>query len=640
MKDGAGAALRKRVPPMSKASVKDTLANVDPITFSVILNRFNTIAREMTLTLEYTAWTSILALARDFSCAIYDNKARQVCMLDALPIHTNSMHVVLEEIARVFEGRVYEGDVIACNDPYSGNTHVGDFVTACPVFYKGEHLFWSVTKGHQLDCGAFIPTSTPASAKDVWQEGLTIPPIKFYEKGQPREDVIRLYLANVRWKEWLYGDLMAQLGSIWTGQRRLIGLAKEYGIDELESYIEAIFDYADQRMADEIRKMPNGEYTGETWLDSDGLGTTDIRMRAAVTITDEDVQVDFAGSDPQAPGANNASYGVMQAAAGIPIMCAIDPTIPHNAGCLRHITASAPKGSVCNAEYPGSTALATIGPGDTMQDAVWKALAQVVPERVSAGNGRIHCVPFFSGTDRRDGAKQDWGCMFFNGGPAGGASPTSDGWPHIMTSAGLGGLKILSVEMTELLYPFTVEKMEIGTDSMGHGKQVGGPGVDIAIKPVDSGMECNLFGDGSANPPFGVMGGSPGIGGGSYREDRTTGKRTYCSSKGHLTIGEDEAWVGHSSGGGGYGDPLQRDPALVQAAVRDGMVSLSTALEVYGVVVDARTLALDEVATARTRRTVAAQRGRLPVVTPDVPSASTWLQQHIRPGDEYLVDPQ
>src|SRR5262245_26097857 len=180
---------------------------IDPITFSVILNRFKTIAEEMTLTLEYTAWTSILALARDFSCALYDGQARQVCMMDALPVHTNSLHVVLEEIARVFEGKIYDGDVIACNDPYSGNTHVGDFVTACPVFYKGKLLFWSVTKGHQLDCGAYIPTSTPATAKDVWQEGLTIPPIKFYEKGSPREDVIRLYLANVRWKEWLYGDL-------------------------------------------------------------------------------------------------------------------------------------------------------------------------------------------------------------------------------------------------------------------------------------------------------------------------------------------------------------------------------------------------------------------------------------------------
>ena len=129
--------------------------------------------------------------------------------------------------------------MIVCNDPYSGNTHVGDVVTACPVFYKGRHLFWSVTKGHQLDIGSYIPTSVPATAKDVWQEGLTMPPIKFYERGKPREDVIRLYLANVRYRDWLYGDLMAQLGSIWTGRKRLLEVVEQYGPDETMLYVDS-----------------------------------------------------------------------------------------------------------------------------------------------------------------------------------------------------------------------------------------------------------------------------------------------------------------------------------------------------------------------------------------------------------------
>ena len=144
---------------------------VDPITFSVVLNRFDSIAKEMTLTLEFTAWTSILALAKDFSCAIYDRDARQVTMSEALPMHMSSLSIVLKEIARTFEGDIGEGDVIACNDPYRGNTHIGDLVTACPVFWEGELLFWAVTKGHQLDCGAFIASSVTPSSKNVWQEG-------------------------------------------------------------------------------------------------------------------------------------------------------------------------------------------------------------------------------------------------------------------------------------------------------------------------------------------------------------------------------------------------------------------------------------------------------------------------------------
>jgi len=590
--------------------------------------------------LEYTAWTSILALARDFSCAIYDARARQVCMMDALPVHTNSMHVVLKEIARVFEGDVHDGDVIVCNDPYSGNTHVGDFVTACPVFHKGKHMFWSMTKGHQLDCGAFIPTSTPAAAKDVWQEGLQLPPIKFYERGKPRQDVIRMYLANVRWKEWLHGDLMAQLGSIWTGRRRLVELAAQYGNAELERYIEAIFDYADQRMGAEIRAMPDGDYFGEAWLDTDGQGGTDIPIRCKVSIKGARVHVDFAGSAPQTPGANNSSYGVMQAAAGIPIMCAIDPTIPHNDGCLRHITVDAPKGSVCNAAYPASTALATIGPDDTMQNAVWKALAHAVPERVMGGNGGIHCVPFFAGRDTRSGRPVEWGCMMFNGAPGGGATATEDGWPLIMTAAGMGGLKILSVEMSELLYPIRIDRQEIATDSMGHGKHIGGPGVDIVIHPTSGAMECNLFGDGSANPPYGVIGGGAGIGGGSCKESLTTGKRTYCSSKGHLVIGDDEFWAGTSSGGGGYGDPLERDPKRVLESVFDGLISLDAAQEVYGVVINRAMMTIDFKATATRRAEIARTRAPLEVTTPNRPGASDWVQKRLRPGDEYLIDPQ
>lgn len=613
---------------------------IDPITFSVVLNKFNTIAKEMTLTLEHTAWTSILALARDFSCAIYDRRGRQVCMMDALPIHTNSLHIVLNEIARVFEGEVCDGDVIACNDPYSGNTHVGDLVTVCPVFHRGEHLFWSVTKGHQLDCGAYIPTSTAATAKDVWQEGLTIPPLKLYEKGKPREDVIRLYLANLRWKEWLYGDLMAQLGSIWTGRRRLLELVEQYGKDELHRYIEAIFDYADRRMVEEIRSMPKGTYVGETWVDSDGQGNTDIRIQAAVTIDEQDIHVDFSGSAPQVPGATNSSYAVMHAAAGIPILCCIDPTIPHNDGCLRHIRASAPKGSVCNAEYPASTAIATIVPGDPMQDAVWRALAKAIPERVAAGYGRIQAVPFFSGNDRRDGGNKPWGCMLFNGGAGGGAAPTTDGWPLIITAAGMGGLKSPSVEMTELLYPIRIEEAEIEPDSMGHGEHIGGPGVHIVVRPIAATIECHLFGDGAANPPHGAIGGTPGFGGGTYKENRTTGRRVYCSAKGHLVIGEDEVWVGVSTGGGGRGDPLRRNPALVRDNVRHGFISVDTAREMYGVVLRGDELTLDMAATDKLRGERLRDRGPIEAVTPTRPSAAKWLARHMREGDVYVLDPQ
>ena len=614
--------------------------DIDPITFSVILNRFNTIANEMTRTMERTAWTSIIALSHDFSCAIYDVKERQVCMMDALPIHTNSMHVVLKEIARVFRGDINEGDVIVCNHPYSGNTHVGDLVTACPVFHKGEHLFWSVTKGHQLDCGAFMPTSVPAAAKDVWQEGLQLPPIKFYEKGKPSEDVIRMYLANVRWKEWLYGDLMAQLGSIWTGRRRILELVEYYGKKDLENYIDAILDYSHERMAAEVRGMPDGEFHGDAWLDTDGQGGTNIPIHAKVTISGDMAHVDFAGSSPQTPGSNNSTYGVMQAAAGIPIMCMIDPTIPHNEGCLRHIKAEAPEGSVCNAQYPTSTALATICPADTMQIAVWKALADAMPERATGGMPSIHCVPFFSGTDRRAEQPKEWGSMVFNASPGGGAGVGTDGWPIMLSPAALGGQKIISVEISEMLYPMQIDRQEIAVDSMGLGEDIGGPGVVIQVRPTSGAMECNVFGDGHMNPPYGTLGGTPGLGGGSYKENLTTGKRTYCSAKGHLVIEEDDIWVGYSTGGGGRGDPLERNPEAVLESVFDGMISLESAEDVYGVAINAATMAINFAKTKQLREKIRTTRGPLEVTTPNRPNTGNWVEQRLRPGDDYLIDPQ
>ena len=634
------AALGRNVRAKARRRKAATHRDIDPITFSVILNRFNTIANEMTLVMERTAWTSIIALSHDFSCAIYDRKDRQVCMMDALPIHTNSMHVVLKEIARVFDGDIHDGDVIVCNDPYSGNTHVGDFVTACPVFYKGEHLFWSVTKGHQLDCGAFIPTSVPAAAKDVWQEGLQLPPIKFYKKGEPCEDIIRMYLANVRWRDWLHGDLMAQLGSIWTGRRRILEMLERYGKEELESYIDAIFEYSDERMAAEIRAMPDGEYHGDAWLDTDGQGGTNIPIHAKLTIEDDMAHVDFEGSAPQTPGANNSTQGVMQAAAGIPIMCMIDPTIPHNDGCLRHITAKAPAGTVCNANYPASTALATICPGDTMQIAVWKALAQAMPERANGGMPSIHCIPMFSGTDRRSDEPKEWGSMVFNASPGGGAGVGADGWPIILSPAALGGQKIISVEVSEMLYPMHFDKQEIAADSMGLGEDIGGAGVVIQIRPIGDAMECHTLGDGHMNPPYGALGGTPGIGGGMYKENLTTGKRTYCTAKGHLVIGEDEVWVGYSTGGGGRGDPLDRAPETVLESVLDGMVSLESAETIHGVVIDQRTMTVDFAATETLRAKIRAERQPLDVTTPNRADAAHWAEESMRPGDEYLIDPQ
>ena len=612
---------------------------VDPITFSVVLNRFDSIAKEMTLTLEFTAWTSILALAKDFSCAIYDRDARQVTMSEALPMHMSSLSIVLKEIARTFEGDIGEGDVIACNDPYRGNTHIGDLVTACPVFWEGELLFWAVTKGHQLDCGAFIASSVTPSSKNVWQEGITIPPVKLYEAGVQRRDLVDLYLSNVRYRELLYGDLLAQLGSIWKGQERLHELCGEHGAGVVMAYVDEIIDYADRRAAEAIRAMPDGVYEAEGWIDSDGFDRTDLPVRVSVTIADDRVKVDYAGSAPQAAGGVNGSFATMNGAGAVPVLMCLDPDIPHNEGCISHVEVSAEEGSICWAKFPASTSCATIVPSDMMQDVVNKALAYAIPDLVAAGTPRCANYPVLASTGSHTG--EPWGAFMFNNGGGSGAANAADGWPLIGTTSASGGLKSLSVEQIELIYPILVEHWQLEPESMGYGHAIGGPGNRFVMRPRADPLSVVEYGDGRSNPPHGVLGGTPGFGGGAYVENRTTGKRRFVSATGEILVEMDEVWVGVSSGGGGYGDPLQRDPHTVAENVRDGLISRETAKTVFGV---SLTTSLEpqihQDETEALRAQIHDQRDEPPTITPTKPNAATWLQEHMTENDEYLLNPQ
>jgi N-methylhydantoinase B len=557
-------------------------------------------------------------------------------MFDALPIHTTSMHLVLDEIAKTFEGEIKDGDVYLCNHPYRRNTHVGDVVVATPVFVRGKHMFWTVSKGHHLDIGALVPSSVTSAARNVWQEGIHIPPIKIYDEGVARKDVIDFFLTNLRYPELQRGDLLAQLGSVWTAKARLIELAEEYGPDELQSYVDAIIDYADRRTAAEIRTMPDGVYEAETWIDSDGAGTVNVPIKVKIEIGGDRVDIDYAGSGPQSPTGVNGSFATSQAAPAIPFMYYIAPDIPHNHGCFSHISIDAPEGSVCNAKYPASTSLATIVPTDAMHDVVNKAMAQAIPDRVVAGGARAANMPNFSGIDERTG--KPWAVMLFNNGGGFGAARETDGWPILATLAGMGGLKSLLIEQAELLYPFVVEHMEIEPDSMGLGEWIGGPGVRFVMRPTAGPVDCITFGDGHENPPFGVLGGTAGVGGGQYVADRADTKRRFYSSTAYYTIGRDEVRVGVSTGGGGYGDPLDRPADQVRCDVRDGFVTADTARKVFGVVLRGSDLAVDTGESERLRAELRRKR-ELPLVTPNTPGASTWLKETMREADEYFLNP-
>jgi N-methylhydantoinase B len=609
----------------------------DAVTFSVILNRFNRIAEEMTVTLEQAAWTPILAICRDFSCAIYDVHRRQVCMYDALPIHTTSLHTVLDAITEAFESDIAAGDVFMSNDPYRGNTHIGDLVTACPVFVGEEHLFWSVTRGHQLDTGAPIASSIVPAARNVWQEGITIPPVRVVAGGVPRADVIELYLANVRYRDLLEGDLLAQLGSIEKGRQRLVELCEEYSPPTVVAYVDELIDYASRRMADELRMIPDGTYSATGWIDTDGVDAIDIPVRVAVTVSGDRIVVDFGGSGPQGAGGVNGSEATSRATAAVPFLCYIAEDIPHNHGCIAHIDVHAPKGSICNAEYPASTSCATSLPSDLMHSLVNMAMAQAIPERVPAGGARQSNIPQISGV--RSDTGEAWGVMLFNGSAGGGASHGTDGWPLFESMGGMGEVKTQSIEQIELTYPLRFESVEIEPDSMGSGEQIGGPGVRMRVRSLDGELDCVIFGDGARNPPHGILGGTPGAGGGTYVEPDADRPRRFISACGRVLVGPDEAWVSVSSGGGGYGHPAARPVAQVRSDVINGIISREAAGRAFGVALqDDPECTVDEQETARLRAALLAD-GRAPAL-PTQPAAATWVEENMRSDDVFLLNPQ
>lgn len=623
---------------VSTVSAPAQMEGYDPITFSVILSRFDAIVTEMTRVLEKSAWTSILALAHDYSCGIYDAQPRQISMFDALPIHTTSLHLVVKEIADAFEGDIEAGDVFLCNDPYAGNTHVGDYVAAAPVFVDDRLVFWSVNRAHHMDTGAYLPSSLVPAAVDIYQEGVTIPPTRIVERGRMREDVLRLLLANLRYAELVEGDLRAQIGSIEKARRRLEELAAEYGTDTLLAYVDEIIRYASRRAGKEFESMPDGTYTAEGWVDNDGTDREHVSVKVAVTIDGDKIKVDYTGSDVQSRGGVNGSFGTSQAAGAVPFLYYIDPDIPHNHGVIEHIEVHAPEGTICNARYPASTSTATVVPSDLMQDVVNRAMVTVLPDRVPAGGARCANLPQFSGKGA-DG-QSPWGFMLFNNSVGGGAVKGNDGWPLWDCQAALGGEKTQPIEQLELLYPVRIERCEIETDSMGLGQWLGGPGSTCVVRPLEDEMVIVSFGDGASNPPHGAMGGTPGSGGGQYVEDLQTGRRRYSSATGAFTVRDQrEIYVGISSGGGGWGNPHDRLVEDVRRDVRDGIVSREAAYEQFGVVLsDGADPVVDEAAT-EARRAELRQVER-PVLDPTVPNASTWLQRHMREGDEYHLNPQ
>lgn len=581
--------------------------NVDPITLTVVRGVLETTQREMTLTLEKTARSSVFNLAHDYSTALFNHTPEMILQGQDIPIHLGSLIPAMKAVAGFFEGDINEGDLILHNDPDYAGSHIIDTCMYYPVFYKGELVFWTVCKGHLTDIGGPVPAGYNPEAKEIYAEGLRIPPVKIWEKGKPRKDVMNLLLTNMRARRDQEGDFNALVGACHVGARNLIALLDKYGLETVQDCIETLLDMADKHMRKLIAKVPDGSYSGTAILEDAGHGFGDFEISARVTIKGETCHIAIS-SPPQVPYFINSYEGNSYSGVYLGLMMFAQLPPPYNEGLYRCVTVDmGPKGTLCNAREPAPHMNCTTTPMETLTDAVRLAFEQASPDNVSASWGHANGCNIAGWDKRHD---EEYVTMVLASIISGaGATNGQDGWHVRGPECCFGALTSGDIEMLEHSYPIIIHRYSMMEDSGGAGKFRGGSGACWEVEPLDAPMTLVTFGEGRRIPAMGAAGARSNLIGPKVgRLEITRGGETTIVTENVIeTIQPGERAANKNPGGGGFGDPFERDVARVVEDVRDGLVSLEGARVDYGVVItDRETLVVDEAATAAARATAAA----------------------------------
>jgi N-methylhydantoinase B len=570
-------------------------AAVDPITMSVVFHRLGTINKEMGITMMRTSRSPIFAEVHDFSCAICDWAPRIVAQVDGVPSHTASSMMAARAIVNKFRGQMKPGDVYLINDPYEGGTHLADITVVKPIYHHGDLLFMAINRAHHLDVGGLEAGSYSPSAKEIFHEGIRIPPIRIYEHDQPIQFVIDLLKINTRMPDLFESDIRAQVASCNVAEKRLLEMADEFGVERLKEILDAIQAYAEQMMRHEISQIPAGLYEGEASLDGDGFDRKNIKVKVAVKVEGDEMWVDFAGTDAQTTGFINSPFANSCTSVYVAVLTCVSQQVPHNEGAYQPIHITAPEGTIVNPLPPAPVASCTLDTACAVLEAMYMALSKALPDRAPAAWNRW-CGPAISGMDPRK--NQFYVGYAFCGMGGGGAMPYQDGPSYIGDGIDLGGLTAPNIETNEIDTPHITLCHELLTDSAGAGKFRGGLGVRYSIQFYDEAPFLAIFGDGMENPPFGLFGGHPGATNRLFVNESTPGQIT-LPAKGTQQLKRSDTYTVYSSGGGGWGNPLGRDPAAVLDDVQNGYISLEAARTLYGVVI--RDGAIDEAATRKAR---------------------------------------
>src|SRR5712671_3183085 len=482
---------------------------IDPVTLEVLRNALESIADEMGAVLKRTSFSPNIKERMDASCAIFDGAAQLVAQAEHVPVHLGSMLRSVEAtIAAVV--RVDEGDLVIVNDPFTGGSHLPDITLVAPVYVDQQHIGYVATRAHHADVGGMEPGSMPGNSREIYQEGLVIPAVKLYRRGELQEDVLRMILANVRTPVERRGDLNAQLAALRVGETRLGELAGRYGADLVTSGFAAILDYAERRMRRRLAELPPGTYRGEDFLDDDGSSDEPVRVNLAITVSPNRLVMDFTGSSMQRPGNINAVAPMTYSAVFFAVKILADPEIPVNAGTFRSVELKLPEGSFLAARLPAAVCAGNTETTQRIADTVLKVCAQFAPERVPAASQGTMDTIAVGGHDPRAGA---YTYIETIGGGQGGRpmGAGDDGIQCNMTNT-----MNTPVEALEITYPLRVERYELREDSAGAGRNRGGNGLVRAIRSLGHTARVSLQCERRRFAPYGLHGGADGKPGRNY----------------------------------------------------------------------------------------------------------------------------
>lgn len=559
---------------------------MDIVTMNIINSTMISICKEMGIVTMKTSYSTIFNEALDFTCGLANVQGELIAVADYCPAQIGGMPVLIENcLKEIAVEDMKPGDVILHNDPYRGGLHVPEHTLIKPVFFEGEVVGYAVAIGHIAEIGGKAPGGFCGDATEIFQEGLRLPPVKIMKEGVDVEEVWKIILANVRTPRYNYGDLRALISAVDLGEARLQELVEKYGKDVFVKTVDDLMDYSERRMRAEIREIPDGVYEFEDYVENDGIEEKVFTIKVAVHVQGDEIIADFDGSSAQAKGPINATYGVSVSATYNALLQLTDSEIPRNSGCFRPIRVVAPGGTIVNVDYPGAEVGGNTETHPRIALTIIGALSQAIPEKVMACEGGTHINFVFGGYHEE--YDEYYSCYDLES-VGWGARPYANG--NNMCDSINGNCRSTPVEVFETRFPWMIEEFKLNQDSGGAGKFRGGLGAVKVFKCQADLITASQMTDRHQIAPWGLFGGKEGGLGATLVQKHEMAEwqtikdaygRNSTSKYANVEFRHGDRVKIVTPGGGGYGEPKERDREALAEDVLDGFVSEQAAKAFY-----------------------------------------------------------